>query len=60
MYRMVVEPILLYANESWVATKSNISRVKSVHMRCPRRAAKQIWREQIKNETIRRVAAISR
>jgi hypothetical protein len=53
VYTAIVEPILLYGSESWVANKNEFSLINSVQMKCCRRIAGKTRRDRIRNDRIR-------
>lgn len=53
VYQEVVDLILLYGSESWLAAKSHMNSVNEVNMRCLKRIAKKTRRDKVRNEIIR-------
>lgn len=53
VYTAIIEPILLYGAESWVAHKNEVSQVNAVQMKCCRRMVGKTRRDRIRNDTIR-------
>ncbi|XP_022203759.2 uncharacterized protein LOC111060407 [Nilaparvata lugens] len=53
VYKSIIEPIVLYAVESWPMKTQHMSRVRAVAMKCHRRTAGRTLRDRVRSDRIR-------